>query len=120
MPGTRGAVGCKTEVVHDVRTTVAEKIEQQAHALREELVQIRRDIHMHPETARQEHRTTERICQILGQSDLQPRVLPTAQLNRLSLAVNHTLDLPRQVMPVQVVRWVVMLSREARKWVASS
>ncbi len=55
---------------------MAEAIEQAAHALLPDLIQIRRDIHAHPEVARREHRTTRRICEILTGAGLEPRVLP--------------------------------------------
>jgi amidohydrolase len=47
------------------------------HALREELVAFRRDLHMHPELGHQEFRTTTAIKERLEQAGLSPRVLAT-------------------------------------------
>ncbi|WP_405592893.1 amidohydrolase [Streptomyces sp. NBC_01190] len=44
--------------------------------LRAELIAFRRDLHRHPELARQEVRTTEKVRARLAQAGLQPRVLP--------------------------------------------
>jgi len=41
-----------------------------------ELVEFRRDLHTHPELARQEKRTTARIAERLAAAGLQPRQLP--------------------------------------------
>lgn len=54
---------------------MTEAIEQAAHARLPELIEIRRDIHAHPEVARHEHRTTAKICEILTAAGLEPRVL---------------------------------------------
>lgn len=40
------------------------------------LVEIRRDLHAHPELGRQERRTTERLAAALAAAGLQPRTLP--------------------------------------------
>jgi amidohydrolase len=41
------------------------------------LVRFRRDIHAHPELARQEFRTTRRVCEMLEQAGLEPVTLPS-------------------------------------------
>ncbi|MFF4773054.1 amidohydrolase [Microtetraspora fusca] len=41
----------------------------------DELIEFRRDLHAHPETAFNEHRTTEKIVQRLLEADLKPRIL---------------------------------------------
>jgi amidohydrolase len=41
-----------------------------------ELIEFRRDLHAHPELARQEQRTTSRIAERLSAAGLQPRLLP--------------------------------------------
>lgn len=46
-------------------------------ALRAELVEFRRDLHMHPELGNQEFRTTAAIKERLEKAGLQPRVLAT-------------------------------------------
>lgn len=43
---------------------------------RRELVDFRRDLHMHPELAFAEHRTTQRAAQWLRDAGLEPRTLP--------------------------------------------
>ncbi len=60
----------------EAELSLTEAIEQQAAALRAQLIEIRRDIHAHPETARQEHRTTAKICELLTAAGLEPRILP--------------------------------------------
>ncbi len=45
-------------------------------ALLPELVAFRRDLHAHPETARNEVRTTERVAQRLKDAGLEPELLP--------------------------------------------
>lgn len=40
------------------------------------LVELRRDLHAHPELGRQEFRTTERVVTVLTAAGLEPRVLP--------------------------------------------
>src|SRR5215472_1085863 len=42
-----------------------------------DLVRFRRDIHSHPELARQEKRTTSAVARALAECGLEPRVLPT-------------------------------------------
>lgn len=54
---------------------LASQIDDYANALREELITFRRDIHAHPETARQEHRTTQRIAERLTAAGLEPQLL---------------------------------------------
>lgn len=51
-------------------------ITAEAESLTDELIAIRRDIHAHPETAHEEHRTTSRIMELLTDSGLVPEVLP--------------------------------------------
>lgn len=41
------------------------------------LIELRRDLHAHPELARQEYRTTEVVVEILANAGLKPRVLPS-------------------------------------------
>ncbi len=45
-------------------------------SLTDRLIEIRRDLHAHPEVSRQEHRTTELIVRILTAAGLTPTVLP--------------------------------------------
>ncbi|MDQ3761698.1 MAG: amidohydrolase [Actinomycetota bacterium] len=42
-----------------------------------ELIRLRREIHAHPELARQERRTTALVARTLGQAGLNPKVLPS-------------------------------------------
>jgi amidohydrolase len=51
-------------------------IADEADALFERLVAIRRDIHAHPEVGYREHRTTGRIVEILTAEGLSPEILP--------------------------------------------
>ncbi len=54
---------------------LAAAIGERARALETELVEIRRDIHAHPEVARMEHRTTELVAERLTAAGLSPRRL---------------------------------------------
>ncbi|GAB2616340.1 amidohydrolase [Pseudactinotalea suaedae] len=56
-------------------TDLATLIAERAAALEPELIEIRRDIHQHPEGARMEHRTTEVVAARLERSGLEPRRL---------------------------------------------
>ncbi|GAA2245416.1 M20 family metallopeptidase [Rarobacter faecitabidus] len=54
---------------------IIEKIHAAAKRYEEFLIGFRRDLHAHPELARTESRTTERIAQALRDAGLQPRLL---------------------------------------------
>ena len=56
--------------------TVPDLVVEGASALAEELVAFRRDLHAHPETGRNEVRTTERVAQRLKDAGLEPHFLP--------------------------------------------
>lgn len=56
---------------------VSDEIDRLTKGFEEELVAFRRDLHAHPEIARQEHRTTEKVVERLRAAGLSPQVLPT-------------------------------------------
>ncbi|GAA4627696.1 amidohydrolase [Cellulomonas oligotrophica] len=58
----------------------AVELAQVVAALRAELVEIRRDLHAHPELARTEERTTRVVADRLRAAGLEPHVLPTSGL----------------------------------------
>lgn len=64
------------EEKHDQHDTSAVPACVLSAELRAELIAFRRDLHRHPELARQEVRTTEKVRARLAQAGLQPRVLP--------------------------------------------
>ncbi|HLV56144.1 MAG TPA: amidohydrolase, partial [Actinotalea caeni] len=51
------------------------QIVERTRALEPELVEIRRDIHRHPEGARTEHRTTALVADRLRAAGLEPQLL---------------------------------------------
>ena len=53
------------------------EIDRLTKGLEAELIPFRRDLHMHPELAREEHRTTAAVVDRLRLAGLEPRVLPT-------------------------------------------
>ena len=56
---------------------IGDEIDRLTKGLEGELVAFRRDLHTHPELARQEHRTTDAVVERLRAAGLSPRVLPT-------------------------------------------
>ena len=79
LPGTpprRSLVGVSHPV--DLASVPAVPFDHasRVRALLPELIDIRRDLHMHPELGRQEFRTTELLRARLEQAGLAPRVLP--------------------------------------------
>ncbi len=61
----------------DVETRLTDLVD----SLAEELVEIRRDLHAHPELARTEQRTTAVVAQRLRAAGLEPRLLPGSGLS---------------------------------------
>jgi len=61
-------------------SSLAGRVHALVASLADELVEIRRDLHAHPETARAEHRTTELLAKRLELAGLQPRLLPGSGL----------------------------------------
>ncbi|WP_019148314.1 amidohydrolase [Timonella senegalensis] len=55
--------------------TQATRIQELLESLEPELIEIRRDIHAHPEVARTERRTTALVAERLRQEGLEPRLL---------------------------------------------
>jgi amidohydrolase len=53
------------------------EVDRLTKGLEAELILFRRDLHAHPELARQEHRTTAAVVQRLRSAGLEPRVLPS-------------------------------------------
>ncbi|ROS76950.1 amidohydrolase [Cellulomonas sp. PhB143] len=62
------------------RSSLAARIEGLVATLHDELVEIRRDIHAHPETAHTETRTTALVAERLRAAGLEPRLLPRTGL----------------------------------------
>ncbi|GLW96186.1 amidohydrolase [Microtetraspora sp. NBRC 16547] len=62
----------------------------------DELIEFRRDVHAHPETAFNEHRTTEKIAQRLSDAGLKPR--------RLTRGTGLWVDLGRDTGPTVALR----------------
>ncbi|KGM13350.1 amidohydrolase [Cellulomonas bogoriensis] len=58
------------------RTALADRLAERVEALEAELVDFRRDLHAHPEVARTERRTTEKVADRLRQAGLSPTLLP--------------------------------------------
>jgi amidohydrolase len=58
-----------------VTFTQATRIQELLESLEPELIEIRRDIHAHPEVARTERRTTALVAERLRQEGLEPRLL---------------------------------------------
>ncbi|MBA8793268.1 amidohydrolase [Friedmanniella endophytica] len=73
---TSATPDARRENAGSTRAALDATITRQAEALFDDLVDIRRDLHAHPETARNEHRTTRRISEVLRAAGLEPRVLP--------------------------------------------
>jgi amidohydrolase len=63
-----------------VPTDVAPHLHDLVDSLTAELVEIRRDLHAHPEVSRTEQRTTAIVAQRLREAGLQPRLLPGSGL----------------------------------------
>jgi amidohydrolase len=63
--------------VQDAGRGIGDEIDRLAKSLEGELVAFRRDLHAHPELARQEHRTTAAVVDRLRAAGLSPRVLPS-------------------------------------------
>ena len=59
---------------------VATHLHDLVESLSEELVEIRRDLHAHPEVARTEQRTTRVVAERLRAAGLEPRLLPGSGL----------------------------------------
>lgn len=53
----------------------AQRIDDLTQLIEQEVIALRRDIHAHPEVARTEHRTTERIAARLREEGLDPQLL---------------------------------------------
>lgn len=61
---------------HSDLEAIASRVRALVASLADELVEIRRDLHAHPEPARAEHRTTEVLVRRLELAGLRPRRLP--------------------------------------------
>ena len=63
-------------MIHDLQAA-AELIAGAVSDLEADVIELRRDLHRHPELSWQEHRTTDAIATFLTDRGLQPRSLPT-------------------------------------------
>jgi amidohydrolase len=66
--------------VEPLPAAVVRAIAQAAERLLPELIEIRRDLHRHPETARQEVRTTSVVLRRLAEAGLDPKPFPKSGL----------------------------------------